>query len=215
MGHEMTTPVGLYVKKLQHDRDVLENARRYIFCGRNYERADLRGKDLSGVNFTCGNFRGADLSGSDLRRALFICADLSRACLHNCNAEGADFSGADMTGSYLKAVDFTRAKMWHTCLKGAIAKNAKFFEADLTGADIARAEMLGARFDGALLSGLRNVDKAIFRWFINPLGGKPCYDPFPGAFVITESLLGRVSYQENSGLGQSGREYLPEEMALT
>lgn len=189
---------------------VLENSKRYIFVGRNYERADLRNKDLRGVNFTCGNFRGADFSGSDLRGAWFVGADLSRACLHKCNAQGADFSGADMTGSYLKGVDFTDANMWHTCLKGVIAKNAKFFNTDLTGADIARAEMLGARFDGALVAGVRNVKNAIFRWFMNPLGGRPCYDPFPGATVLTESLLGDLSFQENAGMGASGIEYRKE-----
>ena len=86
-------------------------------------------------------------------------------------------------------------------------KNAKFFDADLTGADVARAEMLGARFDGAIVTGLRNVDRAIFIWFISPLGGKPCYDPFPGAIVLTESLTGEKSYQENSGMGQTGLPY--------
>lgn len=186
---------------------VLDNAKRYMFAGRNYERADLRGKDLRDVNFTCSNFRGADLSGSDLRGAKFICADLSRACLHNCDAEGADFSGADMTGSYCKGVTFNNALLWHTVLKGAVCKNATFFQADMTGADIARAEMLGARFDDAITDGLRNIDQAIFRWFMSPLGGRPCYEPFPGATVLTESLLGNLSFQENAGLGQSGLEY--------
>jgi uncharacterized protein YjbI with pentapeptide repeats len=185
-------------------------ARWYFFVGRNYERADLRNKDLRGVNFTCSNFRGADLSGSDLRGAIFVSADFSRACLHNCNCEGADFSGADMTGSYLKGVNFTRATLWHTVLKGAVCKNVKFFEADMTGADIARAEMLGARFDSAIVTGLRNIDRAIFRWFLSPFGGKPAYEPFPEAIVLTESLLGNVSLQENSGMGQSGRGYLNE-----
>lgn len=187
---------------------VMQQARKYIFCGRNYERADLRNKDLRGVNFTCANLRAADLSGSDLRGALFVCADLSRACLAKCNLEGADLSGADMTGSYLRGANFTNAKMWHTCLKGVIAKNAVFHGADMTGADIARAEMLGARFNDAITDGLRNIDRAIFRWFLPPMGGKPCYDPFPGATVLTESITGSESYQENSGMGISGRGYL-------
>ena len=186
---------------------VFERARRYAFTGRNFERADLRGKDFRNVNFTCSSFRGADLSGSDLSGAVFVSADLSRACLHKCVAVGANFSGADMTGAYCKAADFSRAIMWHTVLKGGIFKTAKFFGTDLTGADFARAEMLGARFDDAVVEGVRNIDRAIFRWFLPPFGGKPCYDPFPGAVVLTESLLGGESYQENSGLGQSGLDY--------
>lgn len=182
------------------DAAVLERAKRYIFAGRNYERIDLRGYDLRGVNFTCSNFRGADLSGSDLRGALFIGADLSRACLQGCDAAGADFSGADLTGAYLRGLNLTEAVCWHTCFKGALCKQVKFHGADLTGADIARAEMLGARFDGAIVTGLRNVDRAIFRWFLSPLGGKPSYDPFPGAVVLTGSLTGDESFRENAGL---------------
>lgn len=191
------------------DRAVLERAKRYIFCGRDYTRIDLRGYDLRGVNFTNCNFRGADLSGSDLTGALFICADLSRACLQGCDATGADFSGADLTGAYLRAVKFHQAQLWHTCLKGAICKQAEFFGADLTGADIARAEMLGARFDGVTADGLRNIDRAIFRWFLPPQGGKPVYDPFPGAVVLTSSLTGNESFQENAGMYISDRGYRP------
>jgi uncharacterized protein YjbI with pentapeptide repeats len=189
------------------NNEVVVRMKRYMFAGRNYERADLRNKDMREVNFTCSNFRGADLSGSDLSGASLVKADLSRACLHNCNFEGADLSGADLTGSYCKGVRFDKATMWHTCLKGAICKNATFFDADLVGADIARAEMLGARFDRARTEGLRNIDRAIFRWFFSPLGGKPIYDPTPGTQPITESLLGNWSFQENAGMGQSGRGY--------
>lgn len=190
------------------DVTTADRIRHYMFAGRNFERADLRNKDLRGVNFTCANFRGADLSGADLSGADLICADLSRACLHNCNLEGADLSGADLTGAYCKGVKFDNAIMWHTVLKGSICKNATFFGADMVGADLARAEMLGARFDNARTEGVRNVDRAIFRWFMSPLGGKPTYDPYPGAYVLTESALGNISLQENAGMGQSGRGYL-------
>ena len=192
---------------MPEQEQVLERAKRYIFCGRNYERIDLRGYDLRGVNFTNCNFRGADLSGSDLRGALFICADLSRAVLQGCDATGADFSGADLTGAYCRGLNLTDAQCWHTCFKGALCKNVKFYRTDLTGADIARAEMLGARFDGAITTGLRNIDRAIFRWFLAPTGGKPSYDPFPGAVVLTGSITGSESFQENAGLGINGLGY--------
>jgi hypothetical protein len=58
------------------------------------------------------------------------------------------------------------------------------------------------------VTGVRNVDRAIFRWFLNPsLWGKPTYDAYPGAMVLTESALGNISLQENAGLGQTGLEY--------
>lgn len=189
------------------DLDVLERSKKYIFCVRNYERADLRGKDLRGVNFTGSNFRGADLSGCDLRGASFVACDLSRAVLANVNAEGADFSAADMTNAYLRGARFVNCQMWHVCLKGVIAKNTDFAGADLTGGDVARAELLGARFEGAITTRLRNVDRAIVRWFMNPLGGKPCYDPFPGAIVLESSITGATSFQENAGMGQTGLGY--------
>ena len=186
-----------------------ERLRHYFFAGRNYERADLRNKDLRGINFACSNFRGADLSGADLRGAILLCADLSRACLHKANLEGADLCGADMTNSYCKAANFNKAVMWHTVMKGTICKNATFFETDMVGLDMARAEMLGARFDGANTEGVRNIDRAIFYWFFNPvMHGKPVYDPFPGAVPMDQSNVGSYSFQENSGRGQSGLDYL-------
>lgn len=188
-----------------------ENIKTYYFVGRNYERADLRNKDLRGVNLTCGNFRGADLSGADLRGAILICADLSRACLHKANLEGANLCGADLTNAYCKAVNFNNTKMWNVVMKGTICKNATFYDADLTGLDMARAEMLGARFDRAVIHKVRNVDHAIFQWYWNPiLKSKPIYDIYPGCVVMDESAMGSYTMQENAGMGQSGREYINE-----
>jgi hypothetical protein len=193
---------------------IAANPRHYFFVGRDYSRMDLRGKDLRQVNFTCANLRGADLSGADCRGAIFVSADLSRACLQGAHCGGADFSAADLTNSYLRGVNFTLAVMTHCVLKGAICKNANFESADLTGADIARAEMLGARFDAANVDSLRNIDWAIFRWFLSPEGGKPSYHPFPGAVALSYSLTGKDTYQENAGMGVSGRGYLEKEMEL-
>jgi len=51
------------------------------------KRADLRGADLS-----CVNFRGIDLSYADLR-----CADLSYANFDGANLRGADLRGVDLS----------------------------------------------------------------------------------------------------------------------
>jgi hypothetical protein len=106
---------------------------------------------------------------------------------------------ADMSMSYMKACDFTDARMWHSILRNVFAKNALFFRTDLRGSDFRGAEMLGAKFDGADTRGLRNIHMATFRWFWNPLGGKPSYEPFPGANVLFESAFGGISVQENAG----------------
>ena len=63
-------------EKTDWNSEVVIRMKRYMFAGRNFERADLRNKDLRGVNFTCANFRGADLSGADMRGATLVCADL-------------------------------------------------------------------------------------------------------------------------------------------
>jgi uncharacterized protein YjbI with pentapeptide repeats len=190
------------------DAKRLERLKGYFFAGRNYERLDLRNKDLRGINFSNCNFRAADLSGSDLSGASFVMADFSRANLHNCNVEGANFSGADMTASYQKGATYTKTILWHTVFKRACLKNVMFFECELVGADFLGAECLGARFDGSDVTGMRNVDRAIFRWFLNPtLWGKPVYNPYPGARPLIESALGKISFQENAGLGQTGLEY--------
>lgn len=181
-----------------------------LFVGRNYERADLRDKNLRGVNFTACNFRGADLSGSDLRGATLIMADLSRACLHNCDLRGANLALADLTNAYLKGADFRGANLWKAYLGGVLAKDTQFQTANLTGTDIGRAQMLGARFDDAQTDEMHNIEWAVFTWFTSAVqGGTPHFSPFPGAEVKTRSLLGNWSWQENAGLGQSKREYQP------
>jgi hypothetical protein len=166
--------------------------------GAQLERANLKGYYLRDVDFSNANLRGADLSGADLRGAKFIRADLSRACLHKANCEGADFTGADLTNAYCKAAKFINAKMVCTIMKGIIGKNALFIDADLQYADFARAELLGARFNGAQTFGIRNINWAIFWWYVPDGGGKPSYDPKPGYIRITESLIGDISIQENS-----------------
>jgi hypothetical protein len=181
-----------------------------MFVGRNYERADLRNKDLRNVNFTACNFRGADLAGSDCRGAIFVMADLSRASLHKCNFSGANMSLSDLTGAYMKGVNFRGANLWHTNLKGVMAKDAQFQGAEMTRADLARGDFLGARFDNAHVEDVQNIEAAFFTWFCNPAsGGTVHYFPFPGAEVKTRSLLGKWSWQENSGRGQSKLEYQP------
>jgi uncharacterized protein YjbI with pentapeptide repeats len=190
------------------DWDKFARLKSYYYVGRNYELHKIVNKDLRGINFTCSNFRSAKLVGCDLSGAKFTMCDFSLATFKDCIIEDADFSGADMTNASLSRHTFTRTTFWHTVFKGALLKNTTFFECQMQGADLCRAECLGTRFDGSNVAGMRNVDRAIFRWFMNPqLSGKPVYDPYPGAMVLTEGALGPHSFQENSGLGQTGLEY--------
>ena len=167
--------------------------------GQYLDRADLRGRDLSGVNFSNATLRGADLEGANLRGAKFIKADLSRASLHMADCTGADFRGADMSMAYMKATLFKNADMRLSTIRCAIAKNALFIDADLRGMDFVNAFLLGARFDGSRLEGIRNADRAIFEYWLNPdTPGKPVYDYVEGWHRFTESMMGGVSVQDNA-----------------
>jgi len=178
----------------------LEVIKHCCLVGANLERADLRYKDLRGVNFTNSNLRGADLSHADCRGTIFVKADLSRACLYNTNCEGADFSNADLTMSYMRATNFSNARMWWAALRRVTAKNAFFLGADMTGVDMAFGFFLGSRFGppNAITTQMRNADKAVFHWYWNPKGGAPSYDAKPGYVDLWESIMGGVSIQENA-----------------
>ena len=175
--------------------DVLKHC---FLVGADFDRADLRNKNLAGVNFSDATFRGADLSYADLRGSKFLQADLSRACLHMADLTGADLSGADLTGAYLKAANFTDARMWFVSLRRVTAKNCFFIKTDLTGSDFFQAELLGARFNGAILTQVRNMTKANYYWYMSPKGGPPSYDPLPGRYRMDTSALGDITIRENA-----------------
>lgn len=184
--------------KLLEEKKRLEIMAHCFMVGSNFDRADLRKKNLAGLNFTDATFRGADLSHADLRGAKLIQADLSRACLHMADLTGADLSGADLTGAYLKAANFTDATIWFASLRRVTAKNCLFIGTDLTGADFFQAELMGARFNGADMTMVRNFTKANFAWYMSPKGGPPSYDPLPGWYKMDASALGDISLRENA-----------------
>ena len=107
-----------------------------------------------------------------------------------------------MSMLYAKAANFSRARLWHVSLRRAYCKNAVFFGADLTGANIAFSEFLGARFNDAVLDGVRNAETATFYWWVPPGGGPVSYRPKPGYDKWDTSVVGGFSRQENAGPGR-------------
>lgn len=183
----------------------LHIAYKCSLVGANLERADLRGKKLRGINLTAANLRGADLSFCDLRDATIIQADFSRACLYKTNFAGADLSGSDLSMSYGKGTNFHKA-VAHSCqFRNVVYKNALFIDTDLRKSDFFHAELLGSRFNGALLDRVRNMHTAQFEWWLSPWGGPQSYDPRPGWLKIDSSLMGNISLQENAATSISGK----------
>ncbi len=179
-------------------RELIYNS---ALVGANLERFDMRGMDLRGVNLTNANLRGADLSRADLRQAILIKADLSRCNLHLARLDQADLTDADLTMSYGRATNFYKAKCWATKFRRVTYKNAMFCYADLTGADFVGAELLGSKFDYAKLDGVKNTNRAIFRWYVSPYGlgpSKIIYDPMPGYVLMDESATKGRTRRENA-----------------
>jgi len=202
----MATIIGENTRKVEDYGLNCLVAYKCSLVGANLERADLRGKKLGGVNMSAANLRGADLSFCDLSNATIIGADFSRACLYHTNFTDADVSGSDFSMSYMKSTKFLRATAWSCLFKNIIAKNALFIDTDLRKSDFFHAELLGARFNGAKLQRVRNLHTAQFEWWMNPWGGPQSYEPRPGWMKLSESMMGGISLQENSGLGVSAKD---------
>ena len=89
---------------------------------------DLKGADLSGIDFKWAdlahaNLSGADLSGTDLRWADLTAADLTGANLSNTNLSWAslmeaDLQDADLRGAILNRTNLTQADLTRTNMTG-------------------------------------------------------------------------------------------------
>jgi uncharacterized protein YjbI with pentapeptide repeats len=166
--------------------------------GAQLERADLRGRSLRGVNFTNANLRGADLSESDLSGANFTRADLSRANLHMANCRKTSFAGADLTMSYARGTLFFECNMSYSMLRRVTWKNCFVLNCNLEGADVAQAFLVGTRFNGSITTDMKNVDRAVFVWYLRVGGGPPKYEPDFQYRPYTTSVTGSLTFQENS-----------------
>jgi len=106
----------------------------------------------------------------------------------------------------MKGANFHNAICNSTIFRNVIAKNALFINTDLRKSDFFHAELLGARFNGALLDRVRNMHTAQFEWWLSPWGGPQSYEPRPGWLRIDRSMMGNISLQENAGAGMTGKQ---------
>jgi len=171
----------------------------FALVGADFHRADLRGKDLSGINLTNASFRGADLERANFTGATLVKCDFSRANVRFGIFDDADLSGSDMSMCYMKAASFRNARMWRVWLRHVMAESAQFFGTDLRHSDVRYSDFWGAKFDGALTDHVANVDKASFaRWF-NTETNQWSLDELPGYKKMVKNFTGSMTYRGNAG----------------
>jgi len=101
---------------------ILEAHRKWVESeGKEGERADLSGANLSGAYLFRANLQGADLHGANLQwaplreanlqGAELWGANLQEANLVTANLQGADLSGADLQGAFLRRANLQEASL--------------------------------------------------------------------------------------------------------
>ena len=120
------------------------------------DRADLRGRDLSGldlrkVDFYLSDLRGANFADCDLRGASFLCARADHAVFDRANLAGANLSylsasKASFVSADLRGATLTNPDLKGADLRGAVIAEATFDDADLTGADLTGVDLDSAEF---------------------------------------------------------------------
>lgn len=112
-----------------------------------FNGADLRGRNLSGLDLRGANLRGADLTGANLSQADLQGADLRGAILDQANLSSTNLAGANLSGA-----SFQQANLAAADLSGAILQSAQLVAANLTGVQLQASRLQGSNFTGADLS---------------------------------------------------------------
>ncbi len=149
-------------------------------AGESFDRADLRGLDLSnaalegvdlrradleGANLEGARLRGANLRNASLREAFLSGADLREVNLDKAELEGATLERAKLDGANLSRANLDGANLSGASLAGARLTNAQLQSANLGGADLTEANLSHADLVECYLGGsklvranLRNAD---------------------------------------------------------
>lgn len=112
--------------------------------GERFERVSFEGQDLRGRDLSRVEWRGANLRGVDLRGAMLKGADLRGASLVGANLSHADLRGANLTSADLEGADFSFVRA-----DGADFSSVQHWEANrFRGANLLRAKgILEERYD--------------------------------------------------------------------
>ena len=104
-----------------------------------WDKVDLSGASLSGLNLDGINFRNAILREADLSGSS-IC--------------GNQFEGADFSGAYMEEADFGASNIRDANFSGAYMERADFAMSNICGVSFARAKLRGAKFDSCHINGV-------------------------------------------------------------
>lgn len=133
-------------------------------AGYNLFDLDLRGLDLSRVNFCSQDLAGSDFSSSNLQQANFSRCDLYDTRFNYCDVESADFTAAtlgearfvhsNLRGTLWSKTHLVDASFVDCDLRGALFWNTHVDETHLTRVRLALANFRGVRFDGFVFHGV-------------------------------------------------------------
>ena len=158
--------------------------------GGNLQGVHLRGlkHDLPGrwLNFNGADLRRADLSNSQFRMVKFENANLERAKLQNAVWDLAVVRGANFKGAKMQGIKINTAIVDETDeLVNVIFKNAKMQGAKISGKVNHLTDFIGARLQGADLSGVQYFGDAKLRGAVYNINTKL---PSEITDVIAENL---------------------------
>lgn len=112
--------------------------------------ANLREKNLAGIDF-----RGTNLDNANLHQAHLSKANLRKATLRDANLYEANLKEADM-----KRADFRRANMRGVTAQNATASGVNMRRTNMSKTDFSGANLTNARLEGAEISGGANFSRA-------------------------------------------------------
>ncbi len=144
---------------ISHERYLAERngARAQLKC-RNLDGLNLANRNLDEADMTGASLVGANLYGTSLIRASLYCADLRRCDLRNSKLMGADirgasFGGANLSFAVLDNADLRAAMMMYVRPQGVSVVDGAG-EKTLGGVDFARCSMRRVSFGNAKLDGV-------------------------------------------------------------
>ena len=120
--------------------------------------ANLTGADLTRADLTRADLRYANLEGANLERASLERASLEGANLEGANLEGANLFRANLERANLKAANLERANLTGADLTRADLRGAYLTDADLTEADLTGVKRIEAKWQGAILDGVKGIN---------------------------------------------------------